>query len=112
MEYRSKRDGRNGFAPWEIHGHQETGMEPFLFFAFKKCQGKDGEGRMAKLKWLDSYCNKGGNQISSWDARLSKALAYKYLCCESCIAVGYGMTAEGLRDRMEDYFGIRPCMGI
>ncbi len=32
---------------------------------------KDGERKMAKLKWLDEYCNKCGNQINSWDARLS-----------------------------------------
>ena len=67
---------------------------------------------MAKLAWLDRYCNKCGNQLNSWDARLSKALAYKYPCCESCIADEYGMTAEELRNRMEDYFGIRPCLGI
>ena len=81
-------------------------------FCVQKVPGKDGEGRMAKLKWLDKYCNECGNQLNSWDSRLSKALAYKYPCCESCIAVEYGMTADRLRDCMEDYFGIRPCMGI
>ena len=93
-------------------GHQETGREPSLLFCVKKCLGKDGERRMARLKWLDEYCNKCGNQINSWDARLSKALAYRFPCCEACIAVEYDMTADELRDRMEDYFGIRPCLGI
>ena len=93
------------------HGHQETGAEAFLFFMSQK-SGKEGERRMAKLKWLDECCNKCGNQLNSWDARLSKALAYRFSCCESCIAVKYDMTADELRDRMEDYFGIRPCLGI
>ena len=93
------------------HGHQETGTETFLFFMSKK-SGKEGDTRMARLRWLDKYCNKCGNQLNSWDARLSKALAYKYPCCESCIAAEYDMTAMELRDRMEDYFGIRPCLGI
>ena len=35
---------------------------------------------MAKLKWLDKCCNKCGDQLNSWDARLSKALAYRYPC--------------------------------
>ena len=67
---------------------------------------------MAKLRWLDQDCNKCGNQLNSWDARLSKALAYKYACCESCIAGEYDLSAEELRDCMEDYFGMRPCQGI
>ncbi len=92
------------------HGRQETGKKLFLFFVLKN--RKDGERRMAKLKWLDKCCNRCGDQLNSWDARLSKALAYKYPCCESCIAAEYDMTAAELRGRMEDYFGIRPCLGI
>ena len=67
---------------------------------------------MEKRRWLDQDCNKCGNQLNSWDARLSKALVYKYACCESCIAGEYDLSAEELRDRMEDYFGMRPCQGI
>lgn len=68
---------------------------------------------MAKLKWLDEYCNKCGNQLNSLDARLlSRTLAYRFPCYKSCIAVEYDMTADELWDRMEDYFGIRPCLGI
>ncbi len=59
---------------------------------------------MQKVRWLDQDCNKCGRQLNSWDARLSKTLAYKYPCCESCIAGEYDMSAERLRDRMEDYF--------
>ena len=73
---------------------------------------KGGGERLQKVRWLDQYCNKCGRQLNSWDARLSKTLAYKYPCCESCIAGEYDMSAERLRDRMEDYFGMRPCQGL
>lgn len=33
----------------------------FCFFMLKN--RKDGESRMAKLKWLDEYCNECGNQL-------------------------------------------------
>ena len=74
--------------------------------------GKEGGERLQKVRWLDQDCNKCGRQLNSWDARLSKTLAYKYPCCESCIAGEYDMSAERLRDRMEDYFGMRPCQGL
>ena len=67
---------------------------------------------MQKVRWLDQECYKCGRQLNSWDARLSKTLEYKYPCCESCIAGEYDMPAERLRDRMEDYFGMRPCQGL
>lgn len=73
---------------------------------------KEGEKLLKKVKWLDQDCNKCGRQLNSWDARLSKTLAYKYPCCESCIAAEYDMSAERLRDRMENYFGMRPCQGL
>lgn len=73
---------------------------------------KEGEKPLKKVKWLDQDCNKCGRQLNSWDARLSKTLAYKYPCCESCIAAEYDMSAERLRDRMENYFGMRPCQGL
>ncbi len=73
---------------------------------------REGEDRLQKIRWLDQDCNKCGRQLNSWDARLSKTLAYKYPCCESCIAGEYDMSAERLRGRMEDYFGMRPCQGL
>ena len=73
----------------------------------------NGKGeKKQKVRWLDQDCNKCGRQLNSWDARVSKTLAYKYACCESCIAEEYGMSAEALRKRMEDYFGMRPCQGL
>lgn len=65
-----------------------------------------------KVKWLDKYCNICGEQLNSWDARLSKTLAYKIPVCEKCIANEYDMGVNALRDRMEDFFGMRPCQGI
>lgn len=73
---------------------------------------REGGERLQKVRWLDQDCNKCGRQLNSWDARLSKTLAYKYPCCESCIVGEYDMSAERLRDRMEDYFGMRPCQGL
>lgn len=65
-----------------------------------------------KVQWLDEECNCCGNQINSWDKRISKTLCYQYLHCESCIAAEYDMDVEALRGRMENYFHIRPCLGL
>ena len=50
-----------------------------------------------KGKWLDEYCNSCGRQISTW---------------EDCIAKEYDMEPEALRRRMENVFGMRPCLGL
>lgn len=65
-----------------------------------------------KVKWLDENCHVCGEQMNSWDARISKALGYRNKVCERCLAVEYDITVEELRDRMEDFFGMRPCAGI
>lgn len=65
-----------------------------------------------KVKWLDQNCNNCGKQLNSWDAKLSKALAYKIPVCEKCIAKEYDIDVETLRSRMEDFFGMRPCQGV
>ena len=67
---------------------------------------------MQKVKWLDEYCHCCGRQLNSWDARCSKALAYKNKLCENCIANEYDIEAEALRAKLERVFGMRPCMGI
>ena len=67
---------------------------------------------MGKAKWIDIQCNICNARLNSWDARLSKVLAYKNPVCEKCIAKEYGMEAQALRERMEDFFGMRPCQGI
>ena len=65
-----------------------------------------------KLRWLDENCNCCGRQINSWDKRISKTLAYRYACCEHCIAKEYDIDVEAFRHRMEHYFGMRPCLGL
>lgn len=65
-----------------------------------------------KSRMIGEQCNICGHELNTWDARLSKSLAYKNKVCEKCIANEYDMDVDVLRERMEDYFGIRPCQGI
>lgn len=67
---------------------------------------------MTKVKWLDQNCNICNERLNSWDAKCSKVLAYKIPVCETCIAKEYDMDKEALRDRLEDFFGMRPCQGV
>ena len=75
-------------------------------------KGNGKKGRKVKAKLLDENCNICSCQLNSWDARLSKALAYKIPVCEKCIADEYDMDTDALRSRMEEYFDMRPCQGI
>ena len=50
--------------------------------------------------------------MNSWDKRCSRALAYKAIVCEACIAKEYGINVEELRDTMKNHFGLIPCPGI
>lgn len=67
-----------------------------------------------KLIWYDDIpcpaC--GADRISSWDKRVSRALQYKAIVCECCIAKEYGLTVEELRNIMLTVFGLVPCPGI
>ena len=65
-----------------------------------------------RLTWTEKQCHVCGRKINSWDLRLDKALAYKNLTCERCVAKEYDMEAEALRDYMENFFGMRPCVGL
>ncbi len=65
-----------------------------------------------KVKWLDENCHTCGDQLNSWDARISKALGYRNKVCEECIARQYDLEVADLRERMEDFFDMRPCAGI
>ena len=67
---------------------------------------------MGKARWTDQECGLCGRRLNSWDTRKSKALVYRYACCERCIAKEYDVDVEGLRRRMEHYFGMRPFMGL
>lgn len=57
-------------------------------------------------------CNVCGSRLNSWDVRISKALQYKYLVCEKCIAKEYDMNTDDLRAFFEKMFDMRPCVGI
>lgn len=65
-----------------------------------------------KAEWLDEECGRCGRQLNSWDKRISNVLKYKYSCCEECIAKEYDMAVDALRNRMEHYLGMRPCLGL
>ena len=65
-----------------------------------------------KVRWLDEECNICSTRLNSWDAKLSKTLAYKNRVCEKCIAKEYDMDVEVLREKMENFFDMRPCQGI
>lgn len=63
------------------------------------------------VKWLDEECETCGEQMNSWDKRLSKTFKVKNTC-EKCFCSIYDLEKMSFRKRMEDFFGIRPCQGI
>ena len=66
-----------------------------------------------KLHWLaDVDCNSCSGEVNSWDKRCSRALGYKYIVCENCIAREYDVTVQELRATLQDHFGLIPCPGI
>ena len=66
-----------------------------------------------KLHWLaDVECNCCNGEVNSWDKRCSRALGYKFIVCESCIAKEYDVTVPELRSTLQDHFGLIPCPGI
>ncbi len=67
----------------------------------------------ARLFWYpDISCPVCDGEVNSWDKRCSRALDYKVIVCEECIAKEYGLTVEELRDTMKNHFGLVPCPGI
>ena len=67
---------------------------------------------MDKVKWLNENCHLCGQQINSWDKRCNKALAYKRVTCEKCMAKEYDLEIPAFRSRLEHHFGMRPCLGL
>ncbi len=66
-----------------------------------------------KVIWLeDVVCSVCSGEVNSWDKRCSRALGYKHIVCESCIAQEYGETIDSLRTAMHEHFGLIPCPGI
>lgn len=67
----------------------------------------------AKLRWYDDIsCPVCNGAVNSWDKRCSRALGYKAIVCEDCMAKEYGLTVTELRDTMKNHFGLIPCPGI
>lgn len=64
------------------------------------------------VRYLGVYCEICGRETNTWDEKIQNALKYKSEICEACIAEEYGLTVEGLRERMQEKFGLLPCRGI
>lgn len=66
-----------------------------------------------RVHWLaDVACNICASEVNSWDKRCSRALGYKSIVCESCIAKEYDVTVQELRGTLQEHFGLIPCPGI
>lgn len=66
-----------------------------------------------RVHWLsDVACNVCAGEVNSWDKRCSRALGYKSIVCESCIAKEYDVTVQELRGTLQEHFGLIPCPGI
>ena len=63
------------------------------------------------MKKIEAYCHKCGTQMNTWDMRLTKAFKTRNTC-EECFCDIYDMDKDAFRDRMENYFDMRPCKGI
>ena len=67
-----------------------------------------------QIRWYDDIpcpvC--GAERTNSWEKRISRALGYKSIVCEECIAKEYDLTVDELRGIMENRFGLTPCPGI
>ncbi|EOS41558.1 hypothetical protein C808_00064 [Lachnospiraceae bacterium M18-1] len=50
-----------------------------------KSENDGAAGSREKARMTDKYCNICGEQLNTWDIRLSKTLAYKIPVCEECI---------------------------
>lgn len=68
---------------------------------------------MPVLNWYEIPCPVcGAEETNSWDKRISRALGYKHIVCEKCIAKEYNVSVEELRDTMKGHFGLLPCPGL
>lgn len=60
---------------------------------------------------MDEICHKCNELMNSWDKRLTKTFKV-YNTCEKCFCKIYDMDQDVFRNRMEDFFDMRPCKGI
>ena len=70
-----------------------------------------GGKEMKGVRHTGQSC-KCGQELNSWDLRCSKSLARKPNVCEQCLAAEYSITVNEFRDKLEGFFGMRPCQGI
>jgi hypothetical protein len=68
------------------------------------------ESELKKLEYLGEYCPICGAELTTWDAKCSHKLQYIKMLCERCISDEYDITIESFRAKMEDAFGIKPCV--
>ncbi len=63
--------------------------------------------------WFDIPCPVCGKaKTNSWEKRISRALNYRGIVCEACIAKEYDLSIDALRASMEKHFGLTPCLGL
>lgn len=67
---------------------------------------------MAHVKWLHLPCHVCGEELNTWDMRISHALGYEHITCERCVAKEYGLSVPEVRKTLEEHFGLQPCQGI
>lgn len=64
-----------------------------------------------KMRQLKETCHKCGEQMNTWDMRLTKTFK-TYNTCENCFCKIYDMDRDAFRRHMEEYLDMRPCKGI
>ena len=62
---------------------------------------------MGNVRWLKVPCHACGEELNTWDVRVSHALGYKHVVCERCVAKEYDKTVAEVRDIMEENFGMK-----
>ena len=76
-------------------------------------QSTDVDAPKGVIWYHDTACHRCGKMpVNSWDKRVSRALGYKHIHCEACIAIEYDITAEELRSTMREHYGLVPCSGL
>ena len=74
---------------------------------------EDRDAPPSHTVWFDIPCPVcGRTKTNSWEKRISRALNYRGIVCEACIAKEYDLSVDELRAAMESHFGLTPCLGL